>query len=95
MPADTVNGRTRLKNKDQHPGAVEIALKRKRRTRDEIEADNAAEKAKKQEKKRKSNDQVTTIANLEGEMAKKDAGANSAHPRSRNGDFLFFSLSRC
>jgi hypothetical protein len=82
--ADT--SRTRSKNKNQHPGAVEVAAKRKRRTKEQIAADNAAQEAKKEEKGRKAHEQIKNIASLEGEMAKKDAEADSAHPRSRNGD---------
>jgi hypothetical protein len=82
--ADT--SRTRSKNKNQHPGAVQVAAKRKRRTKAQIAADNAAQEAKKMEKGRKVDEQIKNIASLEGEMARKDADANGAHPRSRNGD---------
>lgn len=84
--ADTSRHGTRPKNKSQHPGAVDIAAKRKRRTQAEIAADNAAKEATKTEEARKAHEQIKTIASLEGEMAKKDADANSAHPRNRNGD---------
>jgi hypothetical protein len=87
--ADTAGSRTRPKNKSQHPGAVQVAAKRKRRTKAQIAADNAAQEEKKQEKGRKAQEQIKSIASLEGEMAKKDAGADSAHPRSRNGDIYF------
>lgn len=50
-------------------------------------ADNLAQEAKKKEKTRTANNQIKNIANLEDEMAKKDAGADGAHPRSRNGKF--------
>lgn len=96
MPVDTsADSRTRLKNKDQHPGAVQVALKRKRRTKAEIAADNAALEAKKQEKARTAQEQIKNIADLEGKMAKKDAGADDAHPRSRNGDYYYYYSSRC
>ena len=89
MPVDTsADSRTRLKNKDQHPGAVQVALKRKRRTKAEIAADNAAQAAKKQEKGRTAHEKIKNIADLEHKMAKKDAGADGAHPRSCNGDLL-------
>jgi hypothetical protein len=78
--------RTRSKNKNQHPGAIEVAGKRKRRTQAQIAADKAAEEAGKNEKTTKAQEQITNIASLEGEMAQKDAEADSAHPRSRNGD---------
>lgn len=84
--ADTT--RTRSKNKNQHPGAVEIAGKRKRRTKAQIAEDNAALEANKREKQRKADEQIRNIAGLESEMAKKDAGADGAHPRSRNGEIL-------
>jgi hypothetical protein len=94
--AVTANG-TRSKNKNQHPGAIEIAAKRKRRTKAQVEADNAAKEAQKQEKGRKAHNQIKNIASLEGEMAKKDAEADGAHPRSRNGEIhiIFVTLSRC
>ena len=95
MPVDTsANSRTRLKNKDQHPGAVQVALKRKRRTKAKIAADNAAQEAKKQEKERTAHEQIKNIADLEGKMAKKDAGTDGAHPRSRNGDYYYYYPSR-
>lgn len=77
---------TRSKNKNQHPGAVQLASKRKRRTKAEMAADKAAQEAKKQEKGRKDQEKIKNIASLEGEMARKDADADAAHPRSRNGD---------
>jgi hypothetical protein len=86
MPDNSAHGRTRSKNKNQHPGAVDVALKRKRRTKAEIAADNAAEEAKKQYKEKLAHGQIDNIAYLEGKMAEKDAGADGAHPRSRNGD---------
>jgi hypothetical protein len=96
MEASADTNCTRSKNKNQHPGAVEIAMKRKRRTKAQIEADNAAQEAKNQEKGRKAHDKIKNIANLEGEMAKRDADADSAHPRSRNGDVHFSRyLSGC
>ena len=62
MPEDTsANGRTCLKNKDQHPRAVQVALKRKRRTKAEIAADNATQEAKKQEKERMTHEQITNL----------------------------------
>jgi hypothetical protein len=85
--------RTRPKNKNQHPGAIQVAEKRKRRTKAQIAEDNIAEEAKNQEKARKTHEQIKNIANLEGEMAKKDANADGAHPRSRNGDV--YSLVTC
>jgi hypothetical protein len=92
MQVDTsADSRTRSKNKGQHPGAPELALKRKRRTKTEMAADRAAQEAKKQEKERMAHEQVKNIANLEGEMAKKDAGADGAHPRNRNGDSCYLS----
>jgi hypothetical protein len=93
--ADTHHG-TRSKNKNEHPGAIEIATKRKRRTKEQIAADNAAKEAKKQEKGRKMHKQIKNVASLEGEMAEKDANADGAHPRSRNGDIhILVTLSRC
>ena len=82
--ADT--SRTRTKNKDQHPGQVQIAAKRKRRTKAQIEADNAAKEEKNRESKRKADEVIKTIAKLEGEMAKKVADSDAAHPRRRNGN---------
>jgi hypothetical protein len=94
MDASADISRTRSKNKHQHPGAVEVAAKRKRRTKSEIAADNAAREERKQEKGRKVNEQVNSIASLEVAMAKKDANAEGAHPRSRNGDvYIFVPLS--
>ena len=86
MEASANTTRTRSKNKGQHPGAIEIAAKRKRWTKAQIEADNAEEEAKKDEKGRKTRQQIKKIASLESKMAEKDAEADSAHPRSRNGD---------
>ena len=85
--ADTT--RTWSKNKNQHPGAVEVATKRKRRTKAQIAEDTAIQEAKSREGGRKAHKQIKNIANLEEEMAKKDTGADSAHPRSRNGDVHF------
>lgn len=97
METSADNTRTRSKNKNQHPGAVEVAAKRKRRTQAQIAADKAAEEAKKDKNTRKAEEQIKNIASLEGEMARKDAEADSAHPRSRNGDNVihFHFLSRC
>jgi hypothetical protein len=86
MEASADTNRTRSKNKNQHPGEVQNAAKRKRRTKKEMEADNAQKEARKKEKEQKTQEQIKNIASLEGEMAKKDADAESAHPRSRNGD---------
>lgn len=84
MDASADISRTRAKNKFQHPGAVEVAAKRKRRTKAEIAADNAAREERRNEKSRETQEQVKGIASLESEMARKDA--EDAHPRSRNGD---------
>ena len=89
MDASADTSCTCPKNKNQHPGAIEAAGKRKRRTKAQIAEDNAAQEANKQEKGREAHQQIKNIANLEGEMAKKDADANSAHPRSRNGDISY------
>jgi hypothetical protein len=85
--------RTRSKNKSQHPGAVQIAAKRKRRTKEQMEEDNAAQEARKREKGLKARKQIKNIANLEDDMAKKDADTDCAHPRSRNGNV--FILVTC
>lgn len=85
--ADTT--RTRSKNKDQHPWAVEVAAKRKRRTKAQMAEDAATHEAKSKEGGRKARERIKSIANLEEEMAKKDTDADSAHPRSRNGDVHF------
>jgi hypothetical protein len=96
MDASADATRTRSKNKNEHPGAIQTAGKRKRRTKAQIEEDNAAQKVKKQEKGKKAKDQIKSIASLESEMAKKDADADSAHPRSRNGDVPYSCyLPRC
>ena len=90
MDASADTSRTRPKNKNQHPGAIEAAGKRKRCTKTQIAEDNVAQEAKKkQEKGREAHQQIKNIANLEGEMAKKDADADSAHPRSQNGDISY------
>ena len=82
---------TRSKNKNQHPGAVDVAAKQKRRTQAQIAADKAAEEAKKTKNTKKTQEQIKSIASLEGEMAQKDAEADSAHPWSQNGDnFIHF-----
>jgi hypothetical protein len=86
MEASSDTTRTRPKNKSQHPGAIEVAGKRKRRTKAQIAADNAAQEAEKTAKGKKAHEQIKSIASLEGEIAKKDADAESAHPRSLNGD---------
>ena len=87
--ADTA--RTRSKNKNQHPGAVDVTAKRKRRTQAQIAADKAAEEAEKTKNTKKTQEQIKSIASLEGEMAQKDAEADSAHPQSQNGDnFIHF-----
>ena len=44
---------TRPKNKNQHPGAIEAAGKRKRCTKTQIAEDNVAQEAKKKTRKRK------------------------------------------
>lgn len=82
----SANNRTRSKNKDQHPGAIQVAAKRKRRTKAQIAADNAEKEAENLEKGRKAHELIKNIASLEGEMARKDADADAAHPRSRKGD---------
>ena len=92
MDTSADNSRTRSKNKNQHPGAVEVAAKRKRRTKAQIAEDAATQEAKSKERGRKAHDQIKNIANFEEEMAKKDTDADSAHPRSRKGDVHFFSL---
>ena len=86
MEASANTSQTRSKNKSQHPGAIQVTGKRKRQTKAQIAEDNTAEEAKKQEKTREANEQIKKIASLEGEMANKDAGADSAHPRSQNGE---------
>ena len=70
MEASANTSRTLSKNKSQHPGAIQVTGKRKRRTKAQIAEDNAAEEAKKQEKTREANEQIKKIASLEGEMAK-------------------------
>ena len=89
MDASADTSRTRPKNKNQHPGAIEAAGKRKRCTKAQIAEDNTAQEAKKQEKGREAHQQIKNIANLEVEMAKKDADADSAHPQSRNSDISY------
>lgn len=92
--ADT--SRTRSKNKNQHPGEVQNAGKRKRRTKKEMEEANSLKEAEKKGKELKTHEQIKNIAGLEGEIAKKDADAETAHPRSRKGDISYsYGLSRC
>ena len=97
MESSTNTSRTRSKNKDQHPGAVEVATKRKRRTKAQKAIDDAIEIEKRKEIQRKEDEQITSIAKFEGKMAQKDIDADRAHPRSQNGDilvtFLYFYFS--
>ena len=86
MEASANTSQTCSKNKSQHPGAIQVAGKRKRQTKAQIAEDNTAEEAKNQEKTREANEQIKKIASLEGEMANKDAGADSTHPWSQNGE---------
>jgi ATP-dependent exoDNAse (exonuclease V) beta subunit len=88
MEASADINRTRSKNKNQHPGAIEVAAKRKRRTKAQIAEDNAIQEAKRKEIEREADEHIKNIANLEGKMARKDADVDSAHPRSRNGDIF-------
>jgi hypothetical protein len=95
--ADTVTtpskGRlaTRAKNSDQHPG--QIVKMRKRRTRVEIDRDNALQEEKKAQKKRQTTKGITRIAALEDQMAVDDASADAAHPRNQKGSLSIFFLS--
>ena len=52
MDASADTSRTRPKNKNQHPGAIEAAGKRKKCTKAQITEDNAAQEAKKTRKRK-------------------------------------------
>jgi hypothetical protein len=82
---------TRAKNVDQHPGHV--FQTRKRRTREEIDRDNALIQEANAAKKRKKNEGIARIAQLEDKMAVDDASAGSAHPRSHHGALLLLWFS--
>jgi hypothetical protein len=77
---------TRAKNADQHPGLAGSI--RKRRTREEIERDNALLHEKKEAIAKKKALGIARVAQLEDRMAIKDSSAESAHPRG----MLFISL---
>jgi hypothetical protein len=77
---------TRAKNADQHPGL--IGPKRKRRTREEIEHDNALLQEKKEAKATSKQASIARVAELEDRMAVNDSGAEKAYPRDYHGTFL-------
>ena len=96
MDVSANSSRTCSKNKNEHPGEIQIAAKRKRWTKEEIAADNAAQEAKKQEKGKKAHEQIKNIVSLEGEMAKKDADADATHPWFQNSDIqILVTVSKC
>lgn len=71
---------TRAKNSSEHPGAVLIVQKRKRRTKVEMEAARAEEAARKKAVEEEKNGRVQRIAALESQVA--DAhGAMDVTPR--------------
>ena len=86
MDPSTERRVTRAKNVDQHPGLIEP--KRKRRTKAEIEHDNALLQEKKEALAREKADSVARVAQLEDKMAVEDSGAESAHPRNSRGTLL-------
>ena len=82
---------TRTKNKEVHPGQIQIDAKVKRRTRAEIEEDKRVQEAKKKEVEMNKNAVIKRIAQLEENMAIQDKTVGRTHPRSRKGHVLFCS----
>jgi hypothetical protein len=68
--------RTRAGNASKHPGEVQLATKRKKRTRAEIERDEALKQVAKEEKIRKKEETIQRIAALEEKIADEDAIAD-------------------
>jgi hypothetical protein len=69
---------TRASNVSKHPGVVDGGgVKRKRRTKAEVQADKAKKIAEKDDIEKKKNATISRIAALEGQMEKQDAGAES------------------
>jgi hypothetical protein len=72
---------TRTTNANTHPGNLVNATTRKRRSKAQIAADNAAKAAKEAEKKKVAENNLKRVAGLEKSIAEEDA--NEATPRPR------------
>lgn len=83
MDPPTERPTTRAKNANQHPGM--IGQTRKRRTKAEIARDEALLLAKKEAEKKRKDEGIARVAQMEDKMAINDANVRSAHPRSRKG----------
>ena len=83
MRPPTERPATRAKNANQHPGRIEQPSKR--RTKAEMDHDRALQQEKKEAEKKRKNDGIARVAQLEDKMAIDEANIASAHPRSRQG----------
>jgi hypothetical protein len=98
MEADSTSNlrRTVRQNANKHPG---LLLKKKRRTKAEIEQEKALKQMERALKEKEKDANVLRIAQLEDRMAIEDANEESAHPRhrdsrSRDGLSHFYPPSR-
>ena len=72
---------TRASNISKHPGAIDIGVKRKRRTKEEIRAESAKQLLAKEGLEQKKNATIARIAALENQLAKEDADSTEREGR--------------
>jgi len=72
---------TRTTNSSIHPGDLVNATTRKRRTKAQIAADNAAKAAQEAAKKKVTKDNLERVAVLEKSIAEEDANESTPRPR--------------
>jgi hypothetical protein len=97
MDAPEERLQTRTKNKEQHPGQIQLAAKAKRRTKAEMEEYRRNEEAKKREVEANKDAVIKRIAQLEDNMTIQDktgGRAGRAHPRNRKGHVSFWLALR-
>src|SRR5580658_9018173 len=81
MSSQSSRMQTRPANADQHPG--QVVVKRKRRTKAEMDAARTEERASQDEKEKLKAELMKNIARLEDELAQKDAKDRAGQERPR------------
>jgi len=78
---------TRSTNRDQHPGAIEVAHKRKRRTQAEMKEDRERQQTEKETLQKLQEDKIRDLAALEDKISKNDKtlaeGVQTSRPKPR------------
>jgi hypothetical protein len=73
--------RSERKNANKHPG---LLVKKRRRTKAEVEQERALSQRERALKEKKKDDSILRVAQLEDRMATEDANSECAHPRRRD-----------